>query len=77
MTLSQIKRLIRLQERAERHSDEYRRFSADLSRQSKALGHLRKAERLYGQIADLIREAAPFQFDAEERGSGSWFSREL
>jgi hypothetical protein len=57
MTLIQIKRLIRLHERAERHTNEYRRFSADLGTQSKALCHLRKAERLYSQIAVLIRDS--------------------
>lgn len=59
MTFFQIKRLIRLHERAERHSSEYRRFSADLSTQSKALCHQRKAERLYSQISGLIKDSIP------------------
>ena len=77
MTLFQIKRLIRLQERAERHSNEYRKFSADLSRQSKAISHLRKAERLYSQIADLIREATTTQVSTGERVAGAWLNHEL
>jgi hypothetical protein len=77
MTLIQIRRLIRLQERAERHSNEYKRFSGDLSRQSKALDHLRKAERLYSQIANLIRESTAMNVGAEEEDSGAWFTSEF
>ena len=61
MTFIQIKRLIRLHEKAERHSNEYKRFSADLGTQSKALSHLKKAERLYSQIALLIRDVNSVQ----------------
>ncbi len=58
MTLVQIKRLIRIHEKAERHVKEYLRLSEDLSTQSKALSHLRKAARLHSSIAGLIRDSA-------------------
>jgi len=77
MTLFQIKRLIRLHEKAERHSNEYKRFSADLSTQSKALCHLRKAERLYSQIAGLIRESSLVQVSTGGNASGPWLSGQL
>jgi len=70
MTLFQIKRLIRLHERAERHSNEYKKFSADLSTQSKALCHLRKAERLYAQIANLIKNITVVQTYTGKKPSG-------
>ncbi|MFZ0928658.1 MAG: hypothetical protein WAN11_08655 [Syntrophobacteraceae bacterium] len=57
MTFYQIKRLIHLHERVERHLSAYSRLSTDLSTQSKGLRHLRKAARLYFQIADLIRDS--------------------
>ncbi len=57
MTFSQIKRLIRLNEKAEKHSIEYRRFSAIQGTQSKALLHLQKAERLYSQISYIIKDS--------------------
>lgn len=57
MTSFQIKRLIRLDEKADRNWSEYRRFSTDPSTQSKALCHLRKAERLYSQISYIIRDS--------------------
>ncbi|MGC9964288.1 MAG: hypothetical protein ABSE08_02675 [Syntrophobacteraceae bacterium] len=72
MTLFQIKRLIRLHERAERHSSEYKRLSADLGTQSKALCHLRKAERLYSQIAALIKDSTLVQVCTGEKASGTW-----
>ena len=59
MTFSQVKRLIRLHEKAEKHSSEYRRFSGIEGTQSKALFHLQKAERLYSQILYIIKDSTP------------------
>jgi len=59
MTIHQVRRLIRLHEKATRHSNEYRRLSGDLSGQSKALRHLEKADRLYSQVRALIRDFTP------------------
>ncbi len=56
MTHSQIRRLIRLHQKAEQHTNEYKRLFADRSAQSKALRHLQKAERLYSQISGIIRD---------------------
>lgn len=57
MTSSQIKRLIHLHGRVERHLSEYLRFSTDLSTQSKALWHLKETTRVYSQILGLIRDS--------------------
>ncbi len=54
MTAEQKLRLIRLHQRAEQHSNEYKRLSLDRGTRSKALKHLRKAERLYSRVRDLI-----------------------
>src|SRR5208337_5602831 len=58
MTSYQIKRLIQLHERVQRHLSAYWRFSADLNMQSKALSHLRKAARLHSHIAAIIGDSA-------------------
>ena len=55
MTYCQVRRLVRLHEKATRHSENYKKLSADLSEQPKALEHLMKAERLYRQISGIIR----------------------
>jgi hypothetical protein len=55
MTYCQVRRLVRLHEKATRHSENYKKLSTDLSEQSKALEHLMKAERLYRQISGIIR----------------------
>lgn len=55
MTYCQVRRLVRLHEKATRHSENYKKLSTDLSEQSKALDHLIKAERLYRQISGIIR----------------------
>jgi hypothetical protein len=57
MTLYQRKRLIVLHKRVKQHLIGYTRFSTELSTQSKALCHLRKAERLYSQILGIIRDS--------------------
>jgi hypothetical protein len=56
MSFYQIQRLIRLHEKAEQHSIEYKRLLGDRSAQAKALRHLHKAELLYSQISDIIRD---------------------
>jgi len=57
MTAHQIRRLVRLHEKAERHANEYKRLSRDGSVQSKVvLLHLQKAERLHSQISGIIRD---------------------
>lgn len=56
MTAYQIKRVISLDEKAMRHSNVYKKLSKKLSAQSKAAEHLRKAERLYSEISDIIRD---------------------
>jgi len=59
MPIHQVKRLIRLHEKATRHAKEYKRLSGDPSRQSNALRHLDKADRLYFQVRALIRDLTP------------------
>ena len=56
MSFHQIQRLIRLHEKAEQHSNEYKRLLGDHSAQAKALWHLQKAELLYLQISDIIKD---------------------
>ncbi|MFZ0930110.1 MAG: hypothetical protein WAN11_16005 [Syntrophobacteraceae bacterium] len=56
MTYRQIRRLVRLHEKATRHSENYKKLSRDRSAQSKALDHLMKAERLYRQVSGMIRD---------------------
>jgi hypothetical protein len=56
MTCRGVRRLVLLNEKAKRHYANYRELSRDLSAQSKALDHLRKAERLYCQISGIIRD---------------------
>jgi hypothetical protein len=56
---SQIRRLVRLHEKAMQHSEDYKKLSGDLSAQSKALNHLRKAERLYREISGIIKDINP------------------
>lgn len=51
-----IRRLVHLNEKAMRHSNNYKKLSGDPSAQSKARDHLRKAERLYSQISAIIRD---------------------
>jgi hypothetical protein len=55
VTYCQIRRLVRLNEKATRHSENYKKLSMDLNSQSKALDHLMQAERLYRQISCIIR----------------------
>jgi hypothetical protein len=56
MTAYQIRRLVRLHEKATRHLNEHKRLSRNLSAQSKATEHLRKAERLNFLISCIIRD---------------------
>ena len=55
MTYSQIRRLVRLHEKATLHTKNYKKLSGDLGTQSKALNHLRKAEQLHSQISGIIQ----------------------
>jgi hypothetical protein len=55
MTAYQAGRLIRLHQRAEHHANEYKRLSVDSS-SAKATEHLRKVEKLFSQIRDIIRK---------------------
>lgn len=61
MTYCQIRRLVRLHEKATRHSESYKKLSSDLSAQSKALDHLRKSERFYRQVSGMIRDIGSAQ----------------
>lgn len=54
MTVEQKQRLFRLHRRAEQHANEYKRLLQERSTHPKALKHLRKAERLYSHVRDLI-----------------------
>ena len=56
MTECQIRRLVRLHEKATLHSENYKKLSEDPSAEAGALNHLRKAERLYSQISAIIRD---------------------
>lgn len=58
MTISHVRRVVTLHERAEQHADQYKRLSIDPSAQSKALEDQRKADRLYSQVSELIRDFA-------------------
>jgi hypothetical protein len=73
MSSYQIHQLVRLHKKAERHSNEYKRLLGDLSAQSKALGHLQKAERLYYQVSCLIRDFASAPADPEWNPMDSGF----
>ena len=55
MSFHQIQRLIRLHEKAEQHSNEYKRLLGNHSAQAKALWHLQKSELLYSQISGIIK----------------------
>ena len=57
MTVYQIRRLVRLHERAERHANEYKKLLMDMdpSTRSKASWHKRKSEQLYSQVSGLLR----------------------
>ncbi|MGO9018164.1 MAG: hypothetical protein ACLQVJ_07415 [Syntrophobacteraceae bacterium] len=56
MTYYQIRRLVRLHDKAMRHSENYKKLSREMGAQSKALDHLMKAERLYRQVSIMIRD---------------------
>jgi hypothetical protein len=56
VTVNRTRSLIRLHARAVKHANEYGRLSKDRNVQSKALRHLRKAERLFCRVSDLIGE---------------------
>jgi len=56
MTYCQIRRLVRLHDKAMRHSENYKKLLRDTSAQSKAQDHLMKAERLYRQVSSMIRD---------------------
>ncbi len=56
MTCQRLEQLIRLHKEAQRHSIEYKRLLGDRSARSKALRHLRKAERLYCEVSGLISD---------------------
>lgn len=58
MTEYQIKRLVRIHQRAEQHAEAYNRLSVDLGAQWKAHRHQQKAERLYSQVRAIIRDCA-------------------
>ena len=53
MTVYQIRRLVGLHEKAERHANEYKKLSTDPNARSKAIWHKRKAEQLYSQVSGL------------------------
>jgi hypothetical protein len=55
MTVHNIRRLVSLHEKAERHENEYRKLLMEPSARSKALWHKRKSEQLYSQVSGLIR----------------------
>ena len=57
MKFHQIRRLIRLHEKAEWHSNEYKRLLRERRAQFKAFRHLQEAQRLYSQISRLIRDS--------------------
>jgi hypothetical protein len=77
MACHQMARLIRLHEKAERHSNEYKRLLGGCGTQSKALWHLRKAERLYSQVSSLIRDFTSTQANmAENLPDSGYFARQ-
>ena len=55
MIIYHIRRIVRLNEKAERHAIEYKKLSGDPDARSKAVWHQRKSEQLYSQISGLIR----------------------
>ncbi len=77
MTPYQIKRLLHLHERVQRHLSAYWRFSADLNMQSKAISHLRKAARLHSHIAAIISDSASVPAYTGEDNSGGETLRRL
>ena len=59
MTIYHVRRLVRLNQKAERHATEYKKLSGDPSALSKALWHQRKSEQFYSQVSGLIRGFTP------------------
>ena len=57
MTYTQVRRLVRLHEKAEWHTNGYKRLLQIRSARSRAYWHLQKAEQLYSQISRLIRDS--------------------
>ena len=57
MTYTQVRRLVRLHEKAEWHTNGYKRLLQIRSARSRALRHLQKADELYFQISRLIRDS--------------------
>ena len=66
MNFYKISRLISLHEKAEQHSNEYKRLLRNCSARSKALWHLRKAMELRYQISGLIRDLVRLRTDPEK-----------
>lgn len=58
MTIHQVRRLIRLNQEAQQHANEFKRLSKDPNAQSIPIWHLGKSERLYSQVLKLIRDCA-------------------
>jgi hypothetical protein len=58
MTIYQIRRIVRIHQKAERHEIEYKKLSGDPGGLSKAVRHRRKSEQLYSQVSGLIRGLA-------------------
>jgi hypothetical protein len=61
MNCCQVRRLVRLHEKAARHMENYNKLSKSPGAPSKALDHLRKAERLHSQISGIMRDINPAQ----------------
>jgi hypothetical protein len=55
MTVYEIRRVVSLHERAERHDNEYKRLLVEPSARSKALWHKRKSEQFYSRVSNLLR----------------------
>ena len=73
MTYSQIRRLIRLHQKAEWHTSEYKRLLQIRSARWKALRHLQKAEQLYFQISRIIRDSTSVRANSDG-SAGFWLS---
>jgi|GEM_PF-1236846 hypothetical protein len=65
MTYTQVRRLVRLHEKAEWHTNGYKRLLQIRSARSRALRHLQKAEQLYFQISRIIRDSTSLRANSD------------
>jgi hypothetical protein len=58
MTYSEIRRLLRLHERAQQHACESKKLAGNPGSQSKALWHMKRSQALCLQVSAMIRKTS-------------------